>query len=133
VTIVTVVTFGSMTGDIPLLVLIGRIHSHDERGISMAIDHDIETLIPFHAARSAFPGGRKLALQTLHRWRSPGVRGAKLETIIVGGLRYTSREAIGRFIAAQNCADKNPVNNITPSQRASQSKAARMALAEAGV
>jgi hypothetical protein len=38
-------------------------------------------------------------LSTLMRWKSSGVRGVKLDTVLVGGRRYTSVEAIQRFIA----------------------------------
>ena len=58
-----------------------------------------ESLLTLAQARSAFPGRERLGLATLHRWRLNGVRGVRLETILIGGLRYTSREAIERFIA----------------------------------
>ena len=71
----------------------------------MSIDAASEDLIPFCEARTAFPGGKRLSLATLHRWRLHGVRGTKLETCLVGGLRYTSTQAIQRFIANQNGDD----------------------------
>ena len=48
----------------------------------MSIDVDSETLIPLCEARTAFPGGKRLALQTRHRWRLSGVRGVRLETCL---------------------------------------------------
>ena len=54
------------------------------------------------------------------------------ETILVGGMRYTSREAISRFIAAQN-ADESPAPTISPAQRTRQAKAAQSELAKAGI
>ncbi len=97
------------------------------------IDTSSETLIPFSEARTAFPGRKRLALQTLHRWRlPPGVRGVQLETCVVGGLRYTSRQAIDRFIAAQNC-DEQPAPTITAKQRRVQAEAANRVLQEAGI
>lgn len=99
----------------------------------MAIDTALETLVSFGDSRTAFPGDRRLSLATLHRWRLHGVRGVRLETILVGGLRYTSREAIERFIAAQNEADAPSAPVITPAQRRRQSEAARAALEEIGV
>jgi hypothetical protein len=99
----------------------------------MHIDCEAETLITFSDARTAFPGDKRLSLATLHRWRLNGVRGVKLETVLIGGLRYTSREAIDRFIQAQN-ADDAPVSpGITPAQRRRQALAAQLALQEAGV
>lgn len=91
-----------------------------------------EELLTFEQARTAFPGGRRLSLATIHRWRLHGVRGVCLETVLVGGLRYTSREAIARFVAAQNAADA-PQITITPAQRRTQAEAARAELRKAGV
>ena len=99
----------------------------------MPIDCEAETLITFSDARTAFPGDKRLSLATLHRWRLNGVRGVQLETALVGGLRYTSLEAIARFIAAQNAADVPATPVITAIQRRRQSEAARLALQEAGV
>ena len=98
----------------------------------MAICTETETLIPFNAAREAFPGGKRLALQTLHRWRLHGVRGTKLETILIGGSRFTSAEAIQRFIAAQNPAE-SPEPAITGKQRQKMAETANRLLAEAGI
>ncbi len=102
--------------------------------VGMTIDVQTETLISFSDARSAFPGiVRRLSLATLHRWRLNGVRGVKLETVLIGGLRYTSREAIGRFIQAQNADDAPAAPVITQAQRRRLSEAARLALQEAGI
>ena len=60
-----------------------------------------ETLMSLPDACLAFPG-RKVSLPTLHRWRNSGARGICLETVLVGGRRMTSMEAIQRFLAAQN-------------------------------
>lgn len=98
----------------------------------MAINIQAESLIPFADARTAFPGGKRLSLATLHRWRLHGVRGTRLETVLVGGLRYTSAAAIARFIERQNACETAPPS-ITPAQRQRQAEAAQKALAEAGV
>lgn len=98
----------------------------------MSIDIDLENLVPFSDARTAFPGDKRLSLATLHRWRIKGVRGVRLETVLIGGLRYTSREAISRFIAAQN-AETTPEAAISLEQRKRQAEAAQVALAKAGV
>ena len=98
----------------------------------MSIDVETEDLIPFCEARSAFPGGKRLSLATLHRWRLPGVRGTRLETCLIGGSRYTSAAAISRFIAAQNATD-SPAPTITPSQRRRQAETANRVLQEAGL
>ncbi len=99
----------------------------------MSINVETEDLIPFSDARTAFPGGKRLALATLHRWRlPPGVRGVQLETCVVGGLRYTSRQAISRFIEEQN-RDELPAPAITAKQRRTQAESAMKVLEAAGI
>ena len=98
----------------------------------MSIDVETEDLIPFSEARTAFPGGKRLSLATLHRWRLSGVRGVRLETCVVGGLRYLSRESISRFIAAQN-RDETPAPAITAKHRRTQAESAMKVLEAAGL
>ncbi len=71
------------------------------------IDYEQEQLIPIKYVCRIFPGrtGEGISLASIWRWISEGRHGHKLETIIVGGERYTSREAVGRFIAAINNED----------------------------
>ncbi len=92
-----------------------------------------ETLLKLEQARSEFPGRNRLGLSTLHRWRLKGVRGVRLETCLIGGQRFTSQEAIERFIAAQNAADEPVRLAITATQRARQAEAAQQALKAAGM
>ena len=42
--------------------------------------------------------GRRLHVAALYRWASNGCRGVVLETIHVGGQRYTSMDALQRFL-----------------------------------
>ena len=91
----------------------------------MPIDVETETLLGFAAAAREFPG-RAVCIQTLHRWRLHGVRGARLESCMIGGRMFTSREAVARFVAAQNAAELPPA--ISKQQRATQSAAARREL-----
>ena len=58
-----------------------------------------ETLLSLTAACKEFPG--RCSRPSLERWARKGNRGATLETILLCGRRYTSREAIARFIRAQ--------------------------------
>lgn len=81
------------------------------------IDPAKESLIRFQKAGRRIPGNPSVC--ALHRWRQNGVRGAKLETLLVGGTRFTSEEAISRFIAAK--------------QRRQQAEAASRVLQEAGI
>ena len=97
----------------------------------MHIDINVEDLIRFAEAARCFPGGG-IAIQTLHRWRLHGVRGARLESCLIGGARFTSRQAIDRFVEAQNAGDSSPPA-VTPAQRQKQSAAARRELEKLGV
>ena len=93
------------------------------------IDHNSEALIPFELAGNEIPGHPTRC--TLFRWAFRGVRGSTLETLLIGNKRFTSREAISRFIASQN-SDQQPAE-ITPSQRRRQSEAAKRELEKIGI
>lgn len=58
-----------------------------------------ETLIPIADAPKQFPV--KSSRQTLERWLRRGCRGVLLESITIGFRRFTSKEAISRFLSAQ--------------------------------
>lgn len=60
-----------------------------------------ENLITLPKAAKLFPCKRP-SLTSMHRWALEGSRGVKLESIRIGGFRYTSAEAVQRFIAAMN-------------------------------
>lgn len=94
------------------------------------IDPATESLIRFQEAGRHIPS--KPSVCALHRWRLNGVRGTKLETLLCGGVRFTSTEAISRFIAAQN-RDEPPTPAITAKQRRQQAEAANRVLQEAGI
>lgn len=49
--------------------------------------------------------GNRVNRSTIHRWRTSGARGVKLETILIGGRRYTSSEAMQRFFAETTATD----------------------------
>jgi hypothetical protein len=70
----------------------------------MPIDVNSETLLSFAEASRTGPGRPHLG--TLHRWRLAGVRGVLLESCLIGGKRFTSREALQRF--ADALADAGP-------------------------
>jgi hypothetical protein len=55
------------------------------------IDQTKEQLLILEAARDLLP--THPSLPTLWRWRNRGVRGRRLESIIIGGRVLTSREA----------------------------------------
>ena len=94
------------------------------------IDHEVEDLIPFETCGLLIPG--RPSRCTLYRWAFKGINSVKLESLVVGHKRFTSKEAIGRFIAAMN-ADQAPAPSITKSQRARQAATADRLLAAAGL
>ena len=104
----------------------------------MAIDYETENIITLGEACRAFPPNG-VSDATMARWIQRGVKVkslgtfVKLETLVIGGRRTTSREAITRFIAAQNAADTHATPAITPAQRRRQSEAARTELERMGV
>lgn len=59
------------------------------------IDISRESLLTFSEAAASLPG--KPNVSTIHRWRLRGCRGIKLESTLIGGVRYTSHEALQRF------------------------------------
>ena len=58
-----------------------------------------ETLLSLVEACAHFPV--KSSRATLERWIRKGCRGIVLETVLICGKRYTSKEAIDRFIRGQ--------------------------------
>jgi Protein of unknown function (DUF1580) len=82
----------------------------------MSIDIRVEQLLSFPAASKTLQSEPHVS--TIHRWRLKGIRGVRLETILVGGRRYTSLEAIERFAAATTAqANGDPVPVRTSRQR----------------
>jgi Protein of unknown function (DUF1580) len=61
------------------------------------IDSALEHVFPIAETRDHVASHPSLA--SIYRWAFKGVRGVQLETILIGGRRYTSREAVARFIA----------------------------------
>jgi hypothetical protein len=71
---------------------------------TMLIDPEAEDLIPVKTVCNMFPGrsGKGLSVSTVWRWILYGRRSHKLASIFVGGQRFTSRQAVARFLAAIN-------------------------------
>ena len=49
--------------------------------------------------------GNRVHPSTVHRWRLRGARGRKLETVLIGGRRYSSQEALLRFFDSATAAE----------------------------
>lgn len=78
------------------------------------------------AARDIFG----VAPETAWRWALRGVRGVKLESYVLGGRRFTTREACERFLAALNGLAPLKPAVTRPTSRA---EAAARRLDEAGI
>ena len=94
------------------------------------IDLQNEEIIPL--APKAFPS--RPSIPTIWRWQGRGVGGVRLETIVIGGRRFTSREAIDRFIAATTAKrDGPPVSLRSPAARQRAILKAERELRDAGI
>jgi hypothetical protein len=62
---------------------------------------------------------------TVIRWALRGLRGVRLETILVGGRRYTSVEAIERFLERLNEPSIAPVPSVSRSRQEDIARANR--------
>jgi len=80
------------------------------------IDVQNENILSLAEAARSLPYMRNLA--TLFRWRTRGCRGVVLETLLMGGRRVTSVEALDRFFAAVTAAADGVVVRVeTPRRR----------------
>jgi hypothetical protein len=68
------------------------------------IDVSVERPISYREAAKFLPEGWQPGFSTWWRWSTLGVRGVKLETILVGGRRCTTAQAVQRFIARVTAA-----------------------------
>ena len=78
-------------------------------------DITTETLVRLVDSPAKIP--TRPSLRTVWRWAMKGCKGRRLETILVGGVRYCSEEAIQRFLAS----------GISPSEATSRSSRKRQA------
>jgi hypothetical protein len=66
------------------------------------IDIRYEPLLSLEDAAKLAPGlraGQHVSTASVHRWARTGMRGVRLETIVAGGRRCTTREALQRFFS----------------------------------
>jgi hypothetical protein len=59
-----------------------------------------EEILPLSEAARRLPRrrrGRQVAVSTLYRWATVGIRGIRLEVIQIGGTKCTSQQALERF------------------------------------
>lgn len=92
------------------------------------INIDNEELLTLSAATKRLPHGRAskpVHVATIHRWASPrGLKGVRLESVKVGGIRYTSSEALDRFIAQCSADDTGQQPQPTRQRQKARDRAA---------
>jgi hypothetical protein len=81
----------------------------------MAIDINAEELlelskVPANLERRT---GKRLNVSTVYRWINRGIAGIHLETILVGGSRYTSAQALNRFFTQSTLAKQGKLSKAT--------------------
>src|SRR3954452_1213428 len=75
------------------------------RGIAMSIDPLNQDVFSLTKAARRLPrlrNDRPVNVSTVWRWATKGLRGHRLETAMVGGVRVTSDEALREFFASVN-------------------------------
>jgi len=92
------------------------------------IDLEAERLVPIKAAAKHIPG--RPHLSAIYRWMQRTEK--PLETVKVGGKRFTSIEAIHRFVEQSGPADREQPRSIS-ARRAAEIEAAERRLDAAGV
>ena len=95
------------------------------------IDITQETVIPITEAAQHIPG--RPSIPTLWRWVLKGTRGNKLESILVGGRRFTSVEAIQRYCEQEAGPTETGPRGRTSTQRERDLSKADRECAEAGM
>ena len=91
----------------------------------MPIDIESERLVPLREVPSILPG--RVHISSVYRWI--GRQNQRLESIRIGGRRYTSREALSRFVRV--CSGE-PANVETISDAARRHSRAEAELDAAG-
>lgn len=72
---------------------------------------DLGELMPLNEVVKMIPrrNNNTIHVSTLHRWRSKGIGGVKLEAQKIGGLYYTTKSAVNVFLSNINQKLISPV------------------------
>ena len=86
------------------------------------IDTRSEEIIPLRAVCQLFPGrkGKGVAVATVWRWVMQGRKGVRLESLIVGGVRYSSSQAVARFLDGLNALTPGGTHHPPDGERAAE-------------
>ena len=98
--------------------------------MNKTIDLTTETVFPVAEAPNHIPGHPSQA--SVWRWVLKGVGGIKLESILIGGKRFTSAESIQRFCDRRTAAANGEVTP-TSRQREREIRRAEREATEAGI
>lgn len=90
----------------------------------MSIDIHSDSLLTISEAAKSLP--MRPNVSTVWRWVQRGVRGVTLDTVLIGGRRYTSREALQSFVERSTAA----ADGGTPPVRTSRQRERAMQQAE---
>lgn len=104
----------------------------EERGLPQiraesSIDIASEELISIREVPKRLPkkpGGKHVHISAVYRWMQKGVRGVKLDSVCIGGTRYTSVEALQCFVDRLSMNDQGSLYEYTPRRRQLQMDAA---------
>lgn len=66
----------------------------------MTIDITHDQLLDFGSAAKLLPSESRPSYTTWWRWCRRGIRGVKLETVLLGGRRFTTADAMKTFVTA---------------------------------
>jgi len=95
----------------------------------MAVDVEHERLLSFAELAASLPArrrGRPVHVSTVHRWRTRGLDGIRLEAVRVGGIWATSWEAFARFCDALSAVeDREAEIRAAPASTESRRRAAQ--------
>jgi hypothetical protein len=94
-------------------------------------DIDSERPISFNEAGRYLPESSRPSYATWWRWWRKGIKGVRLQTVVIGGRRFTTPRYVEEFIAATTAAaaGERPTTR-TPAQR---EREIRRAEAEMGI
>ena len=79
----------------------------------MTIDLTKERPVSFNGASRFLPDDLRPHATTWWRWWKKGRFGVRLETVVIGGRRYTTKAAVRRFITALTAASSGTVATTT--------------------
>ena len=104
----------------------------------MSIDiatEEVETLTELCKSLPKRRGGKRPNLCTAYRWTNEGVRGVRLDFIMVGGTRCSSRQALQRFFDALTALEQGrpAVHTFGRPSREKAIQAAEKRLEAAGI